>query len=274
MRFVHVVALFALATPVETEAALLAADLGTTAYEERLKLVAGLPAIVLNSADEAPARTLCEKLRNRGHDAMAADTAEVMPSAAMLAIRRFAFEPDALIEPDIEGARLPYDDILALLRASHHTRTETRTETKGKQFSAGRAILSGGLVMRKSVTRDEKSVSTERENVLYVFRASGERPWLLRERGAQYAGLGAALAPSSTLNFTTFITMLRKMAPSARYDERLVNARAAPTRMKHLGGGSSESLAISSASGVDLLAHLLAQWFGGGARSSTRDEIR
>jgi hypothetical protein len=263
----YVVALFELGTPVETEAPLLAADLGTTAYEERLKLVAGLPAIVLNAADAMLARNLCQKLRARGHDAMVCDTAEVVASASMLALRRFAFESDALVEPDIEGARLPYDDIAVLLRASHHTRTETRTEVKGKEFSAGRAILSGGLVMRKSVTREESSVTSEREHVLYVFRASGEKPWLLRERGVQYAGLGAALGPSSLQNFTTFIALLRKKAPGAVYDERLMNARSAPSRMTHSGGRGSESTAVSSASGVDLMAHLLAQWFTGRSRA-------
>jgi hypothetical protein len=204
---------------------------------------------------------------------MAFDTSEVVSNGAMFALRRFAFEPDALIEPDVEGARLPYDDIVAILRASHHTRTETRTEVKGKQFSAGRAILTGGMVMRKSVTREEKSVASDREHLLYIFRASGAPPWLLRERSVQYAGLGTALAPSSTQNFATFIALLRKKAPGAVYDERLMSARGAPSRMIHKGGGSSESIAVSSASGVDLMAHLLAQWFLARSRAA-RDEIR
>jgi hypothetical protein len=257
----YVVALFELATPVETEAPLLAADLGTTAYEERLKLVAGRPAIVLHTADSTLARDLCQKLRARDHDAMVCDTADVVASADMLVLRRFAFESDALVEPDIEGARLPFDDIAVLLRASHHKRTETHKEVKSKEFSGGRAILSGGLIMRKSVTREETSVTSEHEQVLYLFRASGEKPWLLRERGVQYAGLGAALAPSSIQNFTTFIALLRKGVEGVNYDDRLMHARSAPSRMIHSGGGRSGTTAVSSASGVDLMAHLLAQWF-------------
>ena len=49
----YVVAILELATSVEAEAAALAADLGSTAYEQRLHLVAGLPAVVLTTADPA-----------------------------------------------------------------------------------------------------------------------------------------------------------------------------------------------------------------------------
>jgi hypothetical protein len=261
---VHVVAIVELATSIEAEAAALAADLGTTAYEERLKLVAGLPAIVLTSADPAPARELFAKIRARRHGAVSCDVAEVVPSGAMVPLRRFAFEPDALVAPDVPGARLPYDDILGIFRASHQTRTESRTETKEKQFSVGRAVLTGGLSLTKNVTREVKNVSEQREQLCYLFRAGGDTPWMLRERGTNYAGLGAALGPSSAQNFVATMTRLRQLSPGAVYDERLMTPRNAPSRPFRSGSGSSESVGASSASGVDLIAHLLAMWLRGG----------
>jgi hypothetical protein len=259
---VHVVALIELRGPVEAEAASLARDLGTTVYEERLKLAAGLPAILLTSADAGAAHDLAAKIAARGHEARVCDSAAVIPNDAMFALRRFAFEPDALTSLDPPG-RLPYHDVLALIRASHQSRTETRTETKSKQFSAGRAILSGGLVMRKNVTREEKTVANEREYLLYIFRVNGETPWILRERGTQYAGLGDEAGPSSAQNFLAFIARLRKMAKDAIYDERLLHPRGAPSRVVRTGGAAAEAFTVSSASGVDLMAHLLAQSFGG-----------
>ncbi len=257
----HVVALVELAGPIEAEAAALAADLGTTAYEERLKLAAGLPAIVLKSADPAIARALIDKLRARGHAAVGCNAAEVVPSSAMVAVRRFAFEPDAFVLPDVAGGRLPWDDVLALFRAMHTTRTETRTETKSRKFSAGRALLTGGLSMTKTVASEERSQVTDRDQVLYVFRAGGDTPWILRERGTQYTGLGAELGPSSAQNFLTTLARLRARAPRAHYDERLMTPRSAPIRASRTGAGSSqESQILSSGGGVDLLAHLLAQW--------------
>jgi hypothetical protein len=257
---VHVVALVELAGPAEAEAAALAADLGTTAYEERLKLATGLPVIVLRSAEAEPAEALLAKMRTRGHGVIGCDASDVVPASAMVPMRRFAFEPDALSLPDVPGARLPWDDVLALFRAMHTTHTETRTVTKARKFSAGQALLTGGLVMTKTVASEERSESTERDQVLYVFRAGGETPWILRERGAQYTGLGAEIQPSSAQNFLTTIARLRKAAPGAVYDERLMSPRNAPIRASRAGTRSNESHVQSSGGGVDLLAHLLARW--------------
>ena len=92
--------------------------------------------------------------------------------------------------PGEMGARLPYRAIVALMRASHQTRTETRTETKAKEFSAGRAILSGGLMLRKSVTREERSVGRPSANRYSTYsgrtgarrRFAGARNTLCRVR--------------------------------------------------------------------------------------------
>ena len=93
----HVVAITFLASPLETEAAELAAHLGTTAYEERLKLAAGLPAIVLMSADASRARQLCADLQSRGHGAVTCSADDALPSGAMVSLRRFAFDDDAIV---------------------------------------------------------------------------------------------------------------------------------------------------------------------------------
>jgi hypothetical protein len=252
----YVVALTELATPLEAEAAALAADLGTTLYEERQTLLGGLPAIVRMSAERAPAAELLQKLRARGHGAVAFDSAAVVASDAMVSMRRFAFEPGAVTSLDMDGRvieRLPCDDILALLRATHRTRTETATETTQKKFSMGRAVLSGGLVMRKNVKSEERSVSEQHEGLLYLFRASGQTPWVLYERGTNYAGLGAELAASSLQNFLGVIARLRALAPGAAYDERLLK----PRRLAPQALARSQTTQ-SSASGVDLMAHVIA----------------
>lgn len=87
-------------------------------------------------------------------------------------------------------------------------------------------------------------------------------PWLLRERATSYAGLGRECAPSSFQNFLTTIARLCELAPQAAYDERLMAPRNVTGRTVRSTGVSSESVSVSSASGVDLLAHLLAPWLG------------
>ncbi len=159
---------------------------------------------------------------------------------------------------------LRYDDILALIRATHKTRTDTRAEVTQKKMSVGRALMTGGVMMTKSVKSEERSTSTDREQVLYIFRSSGETPWILRERATSYAALGAAAAPSSFQNFMTTIARLRASAPSAVFDERLTAPGVATgglaLSVKTSSVGSKESVTTATSGGVDLLAHLIALW--------------
>jgi hypothetical protein len=265
-RRVFLVAVAELATPIDLEAAALATDLGITAYEARLKIAVPSPAIVLTSADPGAAAELARKLRGRGHGVLSCDAADVVSSSAMVPLRRFTFEEDALVADDVPGARLPYTEILGIFRAMHETRTETRTQSKGSQFSAGRALLTGGLMVTKSVSRDEKTVTQEREQVCYLFPRGGKTPWLLPEQGTKYAGLGAEAGPSSAHNFVATLARLRKLASGAHYDERLMSPRNAPSRPIRTGTSAAETVGASSASGVDLLAHLLARWAAGEGR--------
>jgi hypothetical protein len=267
----HVVAIVELATPVEVEASALAADLESTLYEQRLNLVAGLPAVVLATPELGRAEALLRKIRKRGHGAVTFDTAAVVPSGAMVPLRHCHLEPGGLAAESPAGLgvpnapaevveRLPFDDILALIRATHRRRVETKTEVKQRQFGLGRAVASGGLLLTKTVTREETRVSDERDQVLYLFRKSGELPWLLYERSAGYGWLGDKLSPSSLQNFVVSVALLRARAPGATYDERLIGYRKTLVFAAH-GGTATDGRATSTEPTTDLLAHLLALRF-------------
>jgi hypothetical protein len=239
------VALMALAGPVDTVVGSLATDLGTTAYELRLTLGAGFPAVVLATTDEARAASVERTLRARGHRVVSCARREVVPSSAMTVLRDFELRPGGVAAVAGAFEVLPYDDLGALLRASHRAVTETTTEVKERKFRPGMALATGGLVLSKTTTKEVTSRTEEREQVLYLFRRSGAPPWLLRERSARYGGLGAELGRTSLENFATLTKKLRGLAPSAFYDERLMSARAVR--------GVAEG-----ADAADLLAHLLA----------------
>ncbi len=215
----YLVAILALATPVDVEAKALAADLGTTPYEERLRLTPGMPAVVLSTTDGDAARTLLAKLRARGHRAHACSAAAVVPAASMVSLRNFQLDADGL---EAGGAQLPWSEVAALVRARTVRTSETTTTVKEKKFDLGRAVLTGGMMIRKVHTRDVVTRNEDFEQVLYVFRSDGDTPWLLREHATNYAALGAALAPSSSQNFATAIARFREHAPHARFDDSLL----------------------------------------------------
>jgi len=264
-----VVGITQLATTIDVESPLLASDLGLTAYEARMYLLPGLPAIAMLTPERSRALELLARLRARGHEALAFDSNAVVASQDMCALRRFRFEADALVTENPQEQRLPYEAILATLRATHHTRVETTTEEKSRKFSAGRALMSGGLLMTKSTTSSSTTRSEDRQEVLYVFRNDGEPPWLIRESGPKYEGLGERMASTERANFVTLVAMVREFAPSALIDDRLVS-RKVPERISQVAVQSfakGRSVEASSEAGVDLLAHLLAMWMAKHAKA-------
>ena len=71
VRFrMYVIAIAELNTTIESEATALALDLGITAYEARLVLAAGTPAIVCTTSEKSQALDLLARLRTRGHRAL------------------------------------------------------------------------------------------------------------------------------------------------------------------------------------------------------------
>jgi len=115
------------------------------------------------------------------------------------------------------------------------------------------------MAFTKTVKTSTHHATEERDIVLYVFRKSGAPPWLLRERGTGWAGLGLPLAPSEGENYRLAVAALRERAPGATFDDRLMT-RKAGERSSLTGGSGTTTVKTSSQAGVDLLAHVLALW--------------
>lgn len=207
----YLVAITRLATPIEAEAKALAADLGGVPYDHRLKLAAGVPTIVLSTPDGDAANACATRVRARGNGVFICWSEDVLPAQEL----KF-FE------------QLPFGELTALVRATLRTSTETTQTVKKKEFSAVRAVVTGGLITKKSTTTTSTSHASDIEAVLYVFGRAGTAPWLLREQHARYDALGAAVTPHSLKNFELAIAEIRKRAPQAKYDDRLVARKQAP----------------------------------------------
>jgi hypothetical protein len=255
-----VVALMALAGSVDDEAPHLAADLGTTAYEAGLLLRSPPPVPLLRTEDRARALDLCNRLRARRHDVVACEASAVVASHAMTPVRSFRLDEDAfVISSAATGsaaapAKVPWSDVVALIRAVHRSSSEHVEKSDERKLSLGRAAMSGGFLMTKTVTKSAKVAIEEREQVLYVFRQGGT-PLLATISRTRYEGLAAMLRPSQIENFNTLVTTLRERAPHAVYDERLLAPRPGLGRVR---AGTAGSVSASSSEAIDLLAHLIA----------------
>ena len=228
----------------------LAAALGITAFEVRQRLIGGGPAVVARFADPHQAGTLAAKLRQCGVAAFVVDAAEVRGRGERFVVRRFELDAARLLVESIDGesAAIPYAEVELLLPAIGVTsQAETVTVTERK-LSLGATIMTGGIPMMKKVERKEEVRAEEREKSLFLY--AGSRPVVVfRQNGMTYDGLGAAMKQSRELNFGHLTAELRRLAPAAAYDERLLQ-RAGQVRV--LG-------ALDPDTSLDLAAGILAR---------------
>jgi hypothetical protein len=201
-----ILAICALATSVDDEAPHLARETALTLYEARMRLSQPSPIIALRTPDRDAARRLLASLRSRHHDAVACDD-EAIP--APIQVRSVGDLPATA-------------NILAVVRAVRALRSETTSKVTERKLRPGMALATGGLVMSKKVTREEKRVAIDREELLYLFAREGGPPWIVTERGMSYVGLANA-APTQRENFLRVAEGLRARVPL--WDERLLALR-------------------------------------------------
>ena len=202
----------------------LSSTLGITVFEARQRMIGGGPAVVASFADPNQALALSSKLSQGGVASFVVDSAQLHGESGLFAVRRFELGASSLrIEVvGAERAEIGYDEIDLLLpgtRISGQTELKTVTERK---LSLGRTLLSGGIPLSKTVSRQEEVITEERTRFLYLFAGARLR-FVFRQSGMSYDGLGAAMKMSQELNFSYLISELRRLSPKAAYDDRLVN---------------------------------------------------
>jgi hypothetical protein len=208
----------------EAAASALVKILGLSLYEARSRLAGDPPRILSVQATSEAAMEQVAALHQAGFVAMAIAGEQIDHDRGRAPLASLAFEPESLIATLRDGStrEVRYDEIALFLRgvrSSQHT--STREETTSK-FSPGKAVLTGGLLLRSKTTTTTTSTATTRQSFLYIHDQSGAPPLALYEQRISYAFLGAAIQPSSLANFLHVVGLLRQRAPRARYDERLL----------------------------------------------------
>jgi hypothetical protein len=244
-----VVAIAELGSSSEDDAGAVAREVGANAYDVRMRLAAGLPAVVMTTADEEAAWTAARSIGGLGHGALVCDTRNVVPGPSMVAVRHFVFGEDALRADRAEPDEMPYRQIRVLVHVAHD---ELRNVVGHEMVYVGPRE---GVARREVVTGEHDSPHS-----LYVFASEGRTPWILREREAHYVGLGKAMGPVRHLNFLATIAAIRARAPSAHFDARLAEHPRSPTHYTRSYGRPEGESSPWADHGADLNAHLLAAW--------------
>lgn len=249
---------FCALTSLDDEAPAIAPALGLAPYDMRLKLATPPPVVLAPAAELARAQALVALLRERGHGVVACDTARLPAPEHAFFVRGFELRPDALVVTDRPGRALclPYPEIAGLFRAAEITNEVETAEVVQKKLALGRAALTGGLMRRKAVKSVETRASSDRQEVLYLFRRSAPEPIVLEERGLDYAGLGERRSATYRENFTALTKWLQRGAPHAVYDDRLL-ATKRRTDLASVQTGVGKRVVVDSNSAANQLAAFL-----------------
>jgi hypothetical protein len=257
----HIVALtrWNQARVLEQELPALAQAIGLGLYDARLRLVAPPPSILAQNLTLERAQALLGLLHTHGHGAVAADLTSVPTSRTTLVAHAFELGPAELVAIDEANRRvpLPFAQMIGVVRAIEVSSQSQTTSTTEKKLAIGTAVLTGGLKMNKQVTKVEKSESAERQRVAYVFSSAGPAPLLFKEQLLRYDGLGARRGTTVHQSFEALTAELRRCAPQALHDDRLLAHRRYGEAVAVRGTTNDRAVATTNASANDLAAYIL-----------------
>jgi len=220
----HIVAIHKLHGEAQVLAQKLAQVIGVTAYEARARvsIPGGGPALIASFAACDKAVECASRLQEAGFTPLVIDADQMESDHNRLIVGRLSFTSEALdvVCQDEQTVSVPYTDIRLLLRgAGILTMTELATSTK-KKFALGRAVATGGLMMRKKVTTVTANTTQDRQPFCHLY-AKDQPPVVLRQAEIDYSTLGENRQLSRDANFTWICTELRRRCEAAQWDDRL-----------------------------------------------------
>jgi hypothetical protein len=253
---------------VEEAAAALAVGTGLTLAESRMRLAPEPPAL-LGRLEAGAAEALVASLRKAGLSALAID-AQVPTDADRTSALRVDFTPEqvTLAPRSGEPLQVAWPDILAVLRGSRESRSETVRTERSKSLSLGVAVATGGLSMTRTSSKTVRSSDTSYQQIILVYARDG-RSAALVEGQIDFTCLGADLQPSSTANMTTLAQRFRHLARGAFHDDRLLRLGRRPLPFVAGYGTHSATSAMvvdrqDTVASLDVLAEVIRQAVAGG----------
>jgi hypothetical protein len=220
----HIVAIYQLQGAAEQLARELAGALGTTPYEARQRVIipGGGPVVVATFASAEPANDCVARLHVAGFASLVVDSDHLEIVQNRLLVRQLQFASDALqiIANDNQRLSLPYHEVKLLLRGAGIVSSVQVETSKKKKFAIGRAVASGGLVMRKTVKTVTEVTNQERQPFCHLS-VMGQPSLVLRQAELDYTALGAERLLSRDANFNWICAELRRRCPAAAWDDRL-----------------------------------------------------
>lgn len=221
----HVVAIREFSKGFESRADALAAPLGIppAVLIARLQAAGTGPVVVATTAEKGPAAALAAAVDAAGFRSLLLAPEDVETDAGRFVARKPSFNERLLRVESRGGEALAVDlpGVVLILRGTMgESRVETTT-TRERKLSPARILLSGGLMLTKTVESTTRQVVEAREGFVQLY-APGSPPVALRESALTYEDFGLPRQPSRAANFAALAAELRRRCTAAVFDDRLL----------------------------------------------------
>jgi len=199
-----------------------AAQLAGLAPSDAARILAGIfPRILLRTAPDPD--LLVAALAAEGFLAWASDLGQVPNDDQRVIVRGLSWTPDGFLAKDSRGGThdCPFASLRLLQRGARtHTSTAVETTTT-RQLNLGRALLRGGMILTKKVTKTTEHTTHAKEPFLLVQRGDGAPDLMIYEHRMSYQCLGAEMGHATLANLGLLTAKFQALCPQAPLDDRV-----------------------------------------------------
>ncbi|NOZ67965.1 MAG: hypothetical protein GXP46_01645 [Deferribacteres bacterium] len=232
MRSLNIVAVCRMPDKMDDAAAVLGGIVDLTAYEaaSRLRVSRGVPVVVAVYPDPSTAEDAAGRLESAGFVTVVLKDDGIESEDQRFIVRKFSFEDTRLSVESRDGDKMSvdYGRFDFMLRGTCITRSARTRVEKGRKFSLGRAVISGGLVMSRSTKRHHVDTSESREGFVHLY--ADDLIMVFRESSLVYSSLGSLMKPARPANFAVVVDELRRRCRNVSFSDSLL-ARSAQAQI-------------------------------------------
>ena len=218
----------AVASPTTLEEELVkevAAVVGRTPYETRLRLTGKIPKIIANYGTMQQAESAAQNMRGLGLVVILFTDSELRKPWQIFKARNLKLEEQAITFCDRSGQarRMEAGEAFLIINARMQAYTDTEVVKTTRKLNVTATLLTGGIPIRKKVTEKTTVRSFQNESFIRLYsRTSPEPAVQIPQHDFDYSFLGTEMVPLAAANFSIAIRKIREAFPQAIFDDSLI----------------------------------------------------
>jgi len=203
----------------------IAAIIGKSPYETRLRLTGKIPKIIANFDVLSQADSAAQKLRGLGLVVTVVSDSVLRRPWQKFRARSLKFEEQAITFYDRAGQskRIETGDLFLILSAKMQHETQTEVTKTIKKLNITATLLTGGIPVTKKVEQKEIMKSYQNVNFIRLYGRTSPEPVVeIQQQNFDYSFLGSEMASSASANYVIAVRKISETFPRAIFDDSLI----------------------------------------------------